>query len=213
MNYALSKQIEHLNILQAESLNQVETMMNHSKNILSVDKIIQTIHIEDIEEQKNQGKSGSLQHEQYQRQQDEEQQQQQQQEATNMNALLAKIETDQIHVNQLTNEITMLRNLFTRITKLCYELQVQNEQDKELSQFSDPVYCINTLEDSVKQLMCKSSSSVNDNCVQCSISMEQKALQDLEILQVNEMFTHFFVYSLLRFIGIALHLLMNVLTV
>ncbi|CAH8834882.1 unnamed protein product [Trichobilharzia szidati] len=186
MNYALSKQIEHLNILQqAESLNQAETM-NQSTNVLSVDKIIQTIHIEDdVQEQNNQGKSDSIQHEQYQGQQEQQQQQQEQQEATNMNALLAKIETDQIHVNQLTNEVTMLRNLFTRVTKLCYELQVQNEQDKELmNQFSDPAYCINTLEESVKQLMCKSSLSVNDTCVQCSISMEQKALEDLEILQV-----------------------------
>ncbi|CAH8834883.1 unnamed protein product [Trichobilharzia szidati] len=179
MNYALSKQIEHLNILQqAESLNQAETI-NQSTNVLSVDKEIQTIHIEDdVEKQNNQGKSDSVQHEQYQRQQEH-------QEATNMNALLAKIETDQIHINQLTNEVTMLQNLFTRVTKLCYELQAENEQDKELSsQFSDPAYCINALEESVKRLMYKSSLSVNDTCVQCSISVEQKALEDLEILQV-----------------------------
>ncbi|KAK4473164.1 hypothetical protein MN116_004345 [Schistosoma mekongi] len=175
MNYALSKQIEHLNILHMENQNQ------SSENIISC-----TILLTDTATQTDVNNNGTIsnskdyfvydQHStldstQYQHQTDN----------------MTKVQDS--NSNQLSDEITLLRTLFSRISVICELLERQNGKNNEFTQLNDPLYCITLLEESIQQLNCKHSRNVmTDNSTQCSMYAEQgeltSCIEELQNLQV-----------------------------
>ncbi|CAH8433002.1 unnamed protein product [Schistosoma turkestanicum] len=173
MNYALTKQIEHLNILQMENQNQSENII--SCTILSIDNATQTMNDTDIvHDHQHLTMNNSIQIKQ-----------QQQQPTENM------INEESNNLNQLLkDEITSLRNLFTRISVICQWFECENGKMIDVNQCNDPVYCVNLLEESIQKLIRKHSTNLIDNSVQSpDYSMKQEELtsymEKLQNLQVT----------------------------
>ncbi|CAH8433257.1 unnamed protein product [Schistosoma haematobium] len=174
MNYALSKQMEHLNILQMENQNQSENII--SCTILSIDNATQTddshiVHdphltVHDCTVTQSSSPPSTPQEQQIDN--------------------IMKYEN--ANLSQLTDEIVLLRDLFTRVSVICQWLEHENGKINEPNKFNDPVYCVSLLEESIQKLTSKYSSNVIDNSVQCSLSMEQNELTsnvgELQNLQV-----------------------------
>ncbi|KAH8855164.1 Golgin subfamily A member 2 [Schistosoma japonicum] len=163
MNYALSKQIEHLNILQMENQNQ------SSENIISC-----TILLTDTATQTDVNNSGTISNSKGCVVYDQDSildSTQHQYQIDNM----TKVQDN--NPNQLSNEVTLLKNLFSRISVICELLERQHGKNNEFTQLNDPLYCVNLLEESIQQLNCKHSINVmTDNSTQCSMYAEQKEL-------------------------------------
>ncbi|CAH8435180.1 unnamed protein product [Heterobilharzia americana] len=160
MNSALSKQIEHLNILQTDSLNQAVNATNSSASF--VDNTIQT---DDIKEEH--GDLLKIDHVQGE------------QKSEDISMLLTTLETNQVHLNQLTEEVAVMRSLLTRFSTLCHGLKQIKEQ-VECVEFDDPAYFISLLEEYVN----KQSQSMNDTSAQCSLAVERTDLEEFQKLQV-----------------------------
>ncbi|CAH8436297.1 unnamed protein product [Heterobilharzia americana] len=160
MNSALFKQIEHLNVLQTDSLNQAVNATNSSASF--VDNTIQT---DDIKEEH--GDLLKIDHVQGE------------QKSEDISMLLTTLETNQVHLNQLTEEVAVMRSLLTRFSTLCHGLKQIKEQ-VECVEFDDPAYFISLLEEYVN----KQSQSMNDTSAQCSLAVERTDLEEFQKLQV-----------------------------
>uniref|UniRef100_A0A3Q0KLJ2 Golgin subfamily A member 2 n=1 Tax=Schistosoma mansoni TaxID=6183 RepID=A0A3Q0KLJ2_SCHMA len=177
MNYALSKQIEHLNILQMENQNQSENII--SCTILSIDNATQTDNSPVVHDQHltvidcTVTQSSSL---------PPPSTRPQQQQTDNM------VKEQNTNLSQLTDEIVLLRNLFRRVSVMCQWFEHENGKINEPDKLNDPVSCVNLLEESIRKLVGKYSSNVIDNAVQCSMCMEQNEstsyVEELQNLQV-----------------------------
>ncbi|VDP32732.1 unnamed protein product [Schistosoma mattheei] len=174
MNYALSKQMEHLNILQMENQNQSENII--SCTILSIDNATQTddSHIVDDPH--------STVHDCTVSQSSSPPSTSQEQQIDNI------MKYKNTNLSQLTDETVLLRDLFARVSVICQWLEHENSKINEPNKFNDPVYCVSLLEESIQKLTSKYSSNVIDNSVQCSLPMEQNELtsnvEELQNLQV-----------------------------
>ncbi|CAH8495551.1 unnamed protein product [Schistosoma rodhaini] len=172
MNYALSKQIEHLNILQMENQNQSENII--SCTILSIDNATQTDDSSVVHDQHLTVNDCTVTESSSQRLQ--------QQPIDNMG------KEQNTNLSQLTDEVVLLRNLFTRVSVMCQWFEHGNGKINEPDKLYDPVSCVNLLEESIQNLVGKYSSNVIDNAVQCSMCMEQNELtshvEELQNLQV-----------------------------
>ncbi|CAH8432706.1 unnamed protein product [Schistosoma mattheei] len=174
MNYALSKQMEHLNILQMENQNQSENII--SCTILSIDNATQTDDSHIVDDPHSTVHDCTV---------------------TQSSSPLSTSQEQQIdnimkykntNLSQLTDEIVLLRDLFARVSVICQWLEHENSKINEPNKFNDPVYCVSLLEESIQKLTSKYSSNVIDNSVQCSLPMEQNELtsnvEELQNLQV-----------------------------
>ncbi|CAH8432253.1 unnamed protein product [Schistosoma rodhaini] len=173
MNYALSKQIEHLNILQMENQNQSENII--SCTILSIDNATQTDNSPVVHDQHSTVIDCTVT-------QSSSQPPPPQQQIDNM------IKGQNTNLSQLTDEIVLLRNLFRRVSVMCQWFEHENGKINEPDKLNDPVSCVNLLEESIRKLVGKYSSNVIDNAVQCSMCMEQNEstsyVEELQNLQV-----------------------------
>ncbi|CAH8434304.1 unnamed protein product [Schistosoma margrebowiei] len=174
MNYALSKQMEHLNILQMENQNQSENII--SCTILSIDNATQTDDSPIVHDPHSTVHNCTVTQSSSPPPTPKEKQ------IDNI------IKYENTNLSQLTDEIVLLRDLFTRVSVICQWLEHENGKINEPNKFNDPVYCVSLLEESIQKLTSKYSSNVIDNSVQCSLSMEQNELtsnvEELQNLQV-----------------------------